>query len=93
MVQRSWLIPGGGYFYTKNWLLGVGNFVVEAILIFFVVEMFLVASGVAVDPDFKGEDGRGVGIFAAVFFGVILVVGKFLSIHHCRRFVREYIRE
>ena len=91
MVRRSWLIPGGGYFYTKNWFLGLGDFIFEAILFVFVAEMLLVAAGVAVDPDFKGENGRGGAIVAAVFLGVILVVEKFITIHHCRRFIREYI--
>lgn len=93
MVRRSLLIPGGGYFYVGHWFLGLGDFVVEAYLLVMVVIFVLVALGMS-DP--LGEPGQppttaGVALFVAVFVAAILAVEKWLTIHHCRRFIREFI--
>ncbi len=94
MARRSWLIPGGGYFYTRNWFLGVGDFIVEAYLLFLVILFALIATGII--PDTPSEPGDepltgGAAWIAAGFVGVLLVIEKLFTIHHCRRFVRNFI--
>ncbi len=93
MVRRSLLIPGGGYFYTGQWFLGTGDFIVEAYLLVMTLVWVLVAFGVMAEPLEPGEEavGRGGAVFVAVFLAVILTLEKLLTIHHCRRFVRNFI--
>lgn len=93
MVRRSLLIPGGGYFYVGQWFLGIGDFIVEAYLLLFVAMMALYAGGWAGLPPEPGESPptREFYLIAGAFFAAILVVEKLLTIHHCRRFIREFI--
>ena len=63
LVRRSLLIPGGGYFYVGHWLLGVADFVGEAVLL--VVFVSLLVSGFA---GLKGAFG------SAAFVGFILAL-------------------
>ena len=64
-MQRSWLIPGGGFFYTGHSFLGVFHGVVELILILIVGYWLLVGLGVthpAPDPgESPVEHGLGPG--------------------------------
>lgn len=94
MVRRSWLIPGGGYFYTGNWFLGIGDFIVEAYLLFLVVLFALIASGIIPDtPAHPGDEPLtgGPALLVGAFIGGLLALEKLLTIHHCRRFVRDFI--
>jgi hypothetical protein len=94
MARRSWLIPGGGYFYTGNWFLGLGDFIVEAYLLVLVVFSALLASGIIVDEPANPGDTPftgGPAWITAGFLGALLVVEKLFTIHHCRRFVRSFI--
>ncbi len=84
LMRRSLLIPGGGYFYTGHWFLGIGDFIVEAYLLIFVV--FLVVT--TFDPSNRNVTGT---LVASGFLAVILAVEKWFTIHHCKRFIREYI--
>lgn len=87
MLRRSLLIPGGGYFYTGHWLLGVGDFFAEAVLIILLVVASLESAGfLAPTP---GDEGGGLVV--VVFLAGVLAVEKLLTIHHCRRFVRGFI--
>lgn len=93
MVRRSLLIPGGGYFYVGHWFLGLADFIVEAYLVILVVIFVLVAFGM---PDSLFEPNElpattGVDLFLAALVAVILALEKWLTIHHCRRFIREFI--
>lgn len=94
MARRSWIIPGGGYFYTGNWFLGLGDFIVEAYILVLLVFCALFASGIIVDEPAKpGEEpfGGGAAWITAGLLAVVLIVEKFLTIHHCRRFIRGFI--
>jgi hypothetical protein len=75
MVRRSLLIPGGGYFYCRQTWLGIADFVTEAVLTVWLVALLLA--------------GEQVGL--AVFVAVLLAMEKALTIHHCRKFIREFI--
>lgn len=94
MVRRSWWIPGGGYFYAGHWFLGLGDFLVEAYVLFLAVLCALLASGIIVDEPSNPGDAPftgGPAWFVAGLLGALLVVEKLLTIHHCRRFVRNFI--
>ena len=94
MVRRSLLIPGGGYFYIGYWFLGIGDFLVEAYLLIVTIIFLVVAAGGMPDPFVESGEAPatgGVALGAAIFVGVILAVEKWLTIHHCRRFIREFI--
>lgn len=94
MVRRSLFFPGGGYFYTGNRFLGVLDFVVEGYLSLLVLVLLLywlgLYSGMPPDP---GEERleRASALISACLFGVFLAIEKYMTIHHCRRFVREFI--
>ena len=94
MVRRSLLIPGGGYFYTGNRFLGVMDFIVEGYLLLLVLILVLSAFGVFSDPLAEpGEDSlppAGAFVTASIF-AAVLAVEKWMTIHHCRRFIREFI--
>ncbi len=93
MVRRSLLIPGGGYFYVGHWLLGMGDFIVEAYLLLMTVIFLLAALGMPEPSPAPGEEpaGRSAALFIALFFGGILAVEKWFTVHHCRRLVRDFI--
>lgn len=95
MVKRSLLIPGGGYFYSGQNFLGVLDFMAEAwislLLLFAAFGAYAAWGQPAPAPDNPDAmDATGYLIFA-VFLAVILTVEKLMTIHHCRRFIREYI--
>ena len=88
MVRRSLLIPGGGYFYTGQTFLAIGDFVAEAYLLLLLL-IFLAALLIPSDNPQPGEAAglwAGAGVVAA-----ILAVEKWGTIHHCRRFIRDFI--
>jgi hypothetical protein len=77
---RRWsiLLPGGGYFYTGHPWLGLGDAIVEAMLMLFVLLSLLGAS----------EGTPGSWPVVAVF-AVILVLEKLITIYHARHYVAE----
>ncbi len=76
----SILYPGGGYFYTRHLFLGIGDALTEAFLL-----VMVIASLVDV---IRG----GVGsIFALVFFAVVLIIEKLVTIYHSNHFIKEFI--
>lgn len=94
MVRRSLIIPGGGYFYTGHWFLGFGDFIVETYLLILVIIFAATAAGLIVDP--FAEPGHepiagAAAWIAAAFIAGILGLEKWLTVHHCRRFVRDFI--
>lgn len=94
MVRRSLIIPGGGYFYIGHRFLGVVDFIAEAYLLALTVIFLVVGAGGIQDPLVEPGQAPAAGAEAlgiAIVFGVILVFVKWASIHHSRRFIREYI--
>lgn len=93
MLRRSIVIPGGGYFYAGHWFLGLGDFVAEfALLALLILQMAAALTGA---PQASPDGGAAVpaseawttaGILAA-----LLAFEKWMTIHHCRRFVRDFI--
>jgi hypothetical protein len=76
----SLLIPGGGYFYTGHWFLGLGDFIVEAGLTLLIITSLTEPSSSSSDPQ-----------FTAIFFLVILVIEKLITVYHAGHYVREFI--
>ena len=78
----SLVIPGGGYFYTGHWFLGIMDFIVEAALIFLAADTYL-NPAVAVAIDSSANDG--------MLFLIILAIEKVMTIYHASHYVKEYI--
>jgi hypothetical protein len=79
-LKRSIWLPGGGYFYTGHPWLGIGDALFETLLIFAIV-FSLVPTVDYPDPD----------IGSAIFFGVILIFEKLVTVYHANHFVKEYL--
>jgi hypothetical protein len=93
MVKRSLIIPGGGYFYVGQWFFGLGDFIAEAALTLFVILNLLIAVGVMADTPTDGTAPltSSEALIMALILAVILAVEKAVTIHHCRKFIRNYI--
>ena len=93
MLRRALLIPGGGYFYCGQTLLGVLDLFAEAWLILVLVVCALGAVATwgkpaPTNPD--ATDATGY-LILAIFMAFVLGLKKLLTIHHSRRFVRDFI--
>ena len=74
------LFPGGGYFYTRNYLIG---------LLDAMVEIFLLAYIAVILPDVQSNIEGSMGkmsVIAAIFVAV-----KIISIIHSTHFINEFI--
>jgi hypothetical protein len=76
----SILYPGGGYFYTRHWWLGIGDAITEAILLVLVVVALVHALQ-------GGKDSAG----PLVFYTVLLAYEKSVSVYDSNHFIKEYI--
>ncbi len=76
----SIIYPGGGYFYTRHPFLGVGDGIVETILLVLVIVSLIDA--------IKGVEGGGVVLFT---FAIVLVIEKAITVYHSNHFIKEYI--
>ena len=79
----SIFLPGGGYFYTRHFVLGLVDAVVEAALIFLLV---LYTAGY-----FLAKPGYENGLVLAAVFGVLLFLEKLITVYHAEHFIREYL--
>lgn len=77
-TRLSVLLPGGGYFYTGHWFLGLGDLFAEGVLLVLLIASL--ADAVA------GEAGAWA---VAIMLGVVLTLEKLTTVYHARRFVRE----
>ncbi|MFA5028515.1 MAG: hypothetical protein WC713_11630 [Candidatus Methylomirabilota bacterium] len=78
--KTSILYPGGGYFYTGHLYLGIVDAFVETFLTIVVILTFIAG--------LMGEEGA-IGAF--VFYTVIFIIEKLVSVYHSTHFVEEYI--
>lgn len=76
----SLLLPGGGYFYTGQRLLGMLDAIVEGFLIIMVLGA-LVTVG----------DGEPGSVPLLAFFFAILAVEKLITIYHAHHAVKEFL--
>ncbi|MGH9777844.1 MAG: hypothetical protein ACRD5I_05480 [Candidatus Acidiferrales bacterium] len=93
MTWRSLLFPGGGYFYTGYWSLGVMDALVESFLLFALAAWLLAAAGFS--QPFRGPlEPRltpGEALASAGIIVLILAIEKLFTIHHGRRFLQVLI--
>ncbi|MCH8082679.1 MAG: hypothetical protein IH885_00425 [Myxococcales bacterium] len=86
-MKYSILIPGGGYFYTRHPILGLGDAAVEVFLIGLVlVALFATGGEVA-----AGESSIEDTMVMLGIFGGALAYEKMLSIYHANHFIKEFI--
>lgn len=76
----SMLYPGGGYFYTGHYILGLLDAIVETGL----------AAGLLISV-FDAVRGVPEALFSAVTLGIILAIEKVTTIYHSNRYIKEYI--
>jgi hypothetical protein len=81
-IKLSILYPGGGYFYTGHPFLGVGDAIVESILLIWLI------IGVV---DFFTGDGGPEGWASVLIPGVALIIEKAETIFHAKHYVNEYV--
>ena len=76
----SIIYPGGGYFYTRHPLLGIGDAITESILLLIVVISLI---------DVLQGNKDVFGSF--VFFSIVLTLEKLITVFHSNHFINEYI--
>jgi hypothetical protein len=81
-MTLSILYPGGGYFYTGHPFLGVGDAIVETIL------LILVIAGLV--HVLMGDGGPEPWASVALY-GVALIIEKAETIYHAKHYIDEYI--
>jgi hypothetical protein len=81
-LKLSILYPGGGYFYTGHPILGIGDAIVEGML------LILIIGGVI--EILSGERGPEGWALVAVFT-LALIAEKAQTMYHARHYVNEYI--
>jgi hypothetical protein len=81
MARRySVIFPGGGYFYTRHYFMGIMDAIGELLLTMLVI--------MALVDIIKGQPDS---VFAFGFIGVILTGEKLITIHHANSFINEFI--
>ena len=78
--KLSIIFPGGGYFYTRHPILGIGDAISEVILLVIVI--------IAIFSTLAGEEE---GLFLLIFFGILLGIEKAVTIYHSNHFIAEFI--
>lgn len=73
--------PGGGYFYTRHPMLGVGDAFVEALLTFGLIAAVIDTVGGSANADPAG----------VIVFGIVLALEKAVSVYDSNKFVSEFI--
>ncbi|MFH1062754.1 MAG: hypothetical protein V1747_07735 [Candidatus Omnitrophota bacterium] len=76
----SWIYPGGGYFYTRHPFLGLGDAIVQLILIIWVVDALVTVIT-------KGVETIGILVFSTI----LLVFEKLMTVYEATHFISEYI--
>lgn len=79
-VAAAILLPGGGYFYTRHYLLGFLNFLIEMFLLAFI--------GVAVKDTLAGMQNGGLYL---IILPLIYILIKTISVIHSSHFISEFI--
>ena len=78
--KYSLLLPGGGYFYSRHWVMGILDFLVESYLI--------VLNGIFLLGFVLGEVTL---LPPLIFLAAILSVEKLITIYHTNHFIDEYL--
>jgi len=84
LLWRTWLIPGGEYFYVGSIGFGILQAIVELIILVWAV--VLIGAGMA-----SGDSDAGASVVTGVVFLLILVFHKLAAYVQCRRIVRGFL--
>jgi len=76
----SILFPGGGYFYTRHYLIGSLNALLEIFLLIYI--------GVTINDTLNGVQGS---LFYAAALSAIYLIIKIISVIHSNHFIYEFI--
>jgi hypothetical protein len=79
-MLNSILFPGGGYFYTRHPVMGLGDAVVELVLIGLVIGSILGA-----------PQGDPEGWTSAIIFAIILAFEKAITVYHTKHYLNEFL--
>lgn len=92
-AQRSWLLPGGGFFYTGHPFLGILHALVEITLLCMVGYWLLVALGAVQTEPAPGEAAPDMAsaLVVVALIGGILAVNKWVMARVAKKLVRNYI--
>jgi hypothetical protein len=77
----SIIYPGGGYFYTRHPVLGLGDAFVELILMTMIITSLIDAMRGTGDADFS----------VLFFWAIVLAIEKAVTVHDSNKFINEYI--
>jgi len=92
-ARRSWLIPGGGFFYIGHSGLGILHALTESVFIIVLVYWLLVALGIAHPEPTDGEapPDAASAIIVVAFFVALLALEKWVMARVARKQVQNYI--
>lgn len=83
-IKLSILFPGGGYFYTRHPLLGIGDAITEGVLLILLTSALI---------DALSGHGRPDAWISVLIFGAALTIEKAQTIYHAKHYVNEFIPE
>jgi len=76
----SIIFPGGGYFFTRQYFLGLITALIEAVLIFYLATSIV-----------NTLNGAENGIFSLIIYSFAILFEKAISILHSLDFIKEFI--
>jgi len=82
----SLIYPGGGFFYTRHLLLGIGDAITELVLIYFYI-IFLVGLIIS----FMGMTSVILLLALTIAFAIAIAWEKSWTIYHTNHFIKEFI--
>lgn len=91
LLRRALLIPGGGYFYTRQWGFGILSALYETWFTWVFIVAILMVLGVVPVPQAEGQPQSQADALSGVV-GVLWVLGieKLFHYYHSLRVVRDF---
>jgi hypothetical protein len=77
------IIPGGGYFYTRHYMLGCLNAVLEGFLLFYIGYIILSLT--------RAQNDSQESIFLLIILGAVFLILKIIAVIHSSHFIDEFI--
>ena len=77
------LVPGGGYFYTRHYMIGFLNAVLELFLLFYMGYVILSMT--------SAPNGFQDSVLLLMLLGAIFIAQKIIAVIHSNHFIEEFI--
>ena len=77
------IIPGGGYFYTRHYMIGFLYAVLEFFLLFYIGYIILSLS--------RTQNSSQDSVFLLVILGAVFLIQKIIAVIHSTHFIDEFI--